>query len=234
MLAVMHARALVIVAAALAPTLGFGLVAGCIGSYGTSAAPAIADASGPSDASTVADSSDASDAPSFAGEGGSVGALRYVFVTSDAFDGSLNGLAGADAKCQLAAERGAFSSLNGRTFRAWLSTKTATAGARLVHGTGGYRRLDNLVVASGWTALAGGQLERPIAMDENGTVITGGFVWTGTKPDGTAVDANCGAWSSGASTSTGAVGKIGSTDARWSYDSEVSCATNARLYCVEL
>jgi hypothetical protein len=101
--------------------------------------------------------------------------------------GDLDGLAGADAICtQSAANAG----LSGN-WTAWLSDDTEDARDRIPAGI--YQLLDGTVVANSLFDLTHGVLKAPINLDENGDPL-GGFVWTGTQPDGTGTSQNCIGW----------------------------------------
>jgi cysteine-rich repeat protein len=75
--------------------------------------------------------------------------LRRVFVTSAVFTGDLGGRAGADAKCQAAAE----SASAPGTFRAWLSTNNGSPADDFVKSAVPYVRLDDVQVAADWQDL---------------------------------------------------------------------------------
>jgi hypothetical protein len=107
---------------------------------------------------------------------------KRVFVTSTSYTGDLGGLAGADLKCQAAAES---VGLHG-TFKAWLSDKKTPAPSRLSdlgpwYSIDGTRKLFHNRKSFLASPLA------PIDLDERGQRVTAGqSVWTGTAP---------GAWS---------------------------------------
>src|SRR5687767_9183566 len=96
------------------PLLALSIVAlGACSSFGSNP-PDDAGANPTNDAGSPNDTS-ASDADAGACDGASC--LRYVFVTSQRYDGNLGGLVGADAKCQSAANAGSLQVLRGRTFK---------------------------------------------------------------------------------------------------------------------
>jgi WD40 repeat protein len=174
--------------------------------------------------------------------------MHRVFVTSQLFDGNLGGVAGADAKCQAAAQAAGISG----TFKAWIST-VADGGpaARFTRATTPYTLLDGTIIADNWTALTSGYLRAPIYLTELGGVPpqgTGashyGQIWYGwhiplvfsnTTYDGNVSDPNgdCGGW---ASTQQGypGYGRADDTGGWWSaYVTGQSCTETAPLYCFE-
>ncbi len=183
--------------------------------------------------------------------------FKRVFVTSTDHQGNLGGLAGADNICQT---RASAASLGG-TWRAWLSTNTVNASARIVSAE--YRRIDNAVVASNLADLTDGTINVPISITEISTTASSfSSVHTGTRFTGTVVlqeinascpspgcNRHCNEWTCGTATcpptsySSGAAGTWGSptlTDARWTQGSTISatptagsCASFRRLYCFE-
>jgi hypothetical protein len=120
---------------------------------------------------------------------------NIVFVTSVAYDGNLGGLAGADQKCQALAEA---AGLPANTYRAWLSTASVNAIARL-GAARGWVRVDGKPFADTKADILAGRLFHPIRVDESGNddnTPSGSSVWTGTGSDG-AVDRSgdiCNGW----------------------------------------
>ena len=166
-----------------------------------------------------------------------VGCPRVVFVTTNAFVGALGGLAGADAKCQAAADASSLPTVRGRTYVAWISTLVIAADKRLVHGTGMYVRPDGAMVAKNYDDFVGGNLTHAMSVDENGEV-TAGPAWTGTNEKGESTKPTCAEWSdappmTGGAVLNGLTGDVTGTDKTWSANQEVSCASTARLYCIE-
>ncbi len=104
--------------------------------------------------------------------------------------GNLNGPAGADAICQALA--GA-ADLPG-TFKAWLSTTTASAASRLTHSSHPYRLVDGTVLANDWADLTDGSISVSIHETETGASVSPEFVWTNTASDGTAATYDCLGW----------------------------------------
>jgi hypothetical protein len=204
------------------------------------------------DAVGSGDGDAAPDAPADAIESGpnpDVGATaRIVFVSSALYDGNLNGLSGADMKCQTLAMA---AGLTG-TYEAWLSDSTTSAAFRLTHASVPYVLVDGTVVAQNWNALiSGGDLLHAIDETESGgpppvgTFQCGGsdpLVWTYTDPSGNPLGggSDCSDWKS----STVAAAFTGAADIaswpNWTQDcqsgpglSASTCADTAALYCVQ-
>ncbi|HVH45384.1 MAG TPA: DUF1554 domain-containing protein [Labilithrix sp.] len=167
---------------------------------------------------------------------------KLVFVTTSRWNGSLGGLAGADALCkQAAAEAG----LGSSDWRAWLSTKSVNATSRITHD-GPYVLLDGRVVVSNKAQLASGAINVAIDITEQGIPADKGTeyarIWTGTHRDGTAVPPDmCDDWTSSGSLEFGIMGSLLSAKAAWTRASGVvqtdggwGCQTKGRLYCFEL
>lgn len=154
---------------------------------------------------------------------------RQMFVTSIKYTGDLDGIAGADSKCQFFAIQ---VGLEG-TYRAWLSDNTLSPGTRFdTTFTGAYKRVDGVPIALGWAGLTGSELLAPPNRDEQGKLQVGD-VWTNTLMGGmSASNSHCASWNSTVGTSS--VGKPESTLPIWSYDlGGVACNTLQRLYCFE-
>jgi hypothetical protein len=204
-------------------------LAACSSTYsdGTMATDGGADAGAGGDAAGSADSGDAS-APCL----GSLDCERFVFVTSRTTAGDIDGLEGADTFCQEHAD--ASPRLEGRKFRAWLSTADTPANGRLPRGTRPYRRTDGVVVQTSFDKILEGPLLQPINVDENGIVVPTSMVWTGSSAQGNFAGADCGGWYLAASTQTADVGSASAVDVSWSNrGAEGACHQLARFYCFE-
>lgn len=166
---------------------------------------------------------------------------RIVFTTSNRWSGNLGGVAGADAKCQQAADA-AGGVYAGRTWKAWISAATTddSAAKRLVHGTGLYSN-GPWAIATGWDQLASAVHDHAIRLDENGNLPQADdIVWTGTNPDGTALvgatGASCNDWTSengGGGTGIAAYGNASASDATWTHEAFQTCDGLGHLYCIE-
>jgi len=157
-----------------------------------------------------------------------------MFITSEVYQGfALGGLYGADQRCRtLAAKAGLQRFL---TFKAWLSTPTASAADRLLHSRGRYLLVNGLVVAQNWDALTSGLLENPIMVDEFSQ--TSDYpVWTGTLATGQPSLGSefCGDWDDDSGLlKYGGVGLSASVDSTWSFLEHGGCGSELRLYCIE-
>ena len=112
--------------------------------------------------------------------------VKTVFVTTATFDGNLGGLAGADEKCQAAAD--ASSIVPSGTYRAWLSDSTGSPSTRFQRSTGPYVLPDGTIIAAhGYADLTNGTLNAPIDQTETGgpTSPPGTTVWSNTASAGT-------------------------------------------------
>jgi hypothetical protein len=170
-----------------------------------------------------------------------VGQFYRVFVTNSTWNGNLGGLAGADAKCQAAANAAGLGSTR-TIWKAWLSTNVTNASSRLYHSNIPYKRIDGAVVANNWADLTDGSLQNPINVTEYGSTI-GRFqeklVWTGTNYTGLSLYSpySCNNWLSTAS--NGHAGTSNKTDVQWTLFSTPAgiypfyCGNLFRLYCFE-
>ena len=165
------------------------------------------------------------------GDGLEDGAERLdgvAFVTSSATTPDFGGVAGGDALCQGAADAAGL----GSGFSAWLSTSAVDARDRI--GDVPYSGVDGALLATGIADLTDGLLDSSLNLDENGAVVAGTIVWTGTVSDGThnTVDGSCDDWSSTAAPS-GGVGLLGPvTGGLWTQLSPpAGCNAALRLYC---
>jgi hypothetical protein len=97
---------------------------------------------------------------------------------------------------------------------------------------------NGLVFAKSWSALLAGQLENPLMVTEKIETYQGG-VWTGTRPDGTAVPAaeHCDDWSSSSVLKKGYYGYSDRMTAEWTmaegFDQPSSCPSDFALYCFQ-
>ena len=114
---------------------------------------------------------------------------------------NLGGLEGADAYC---AELASAAGIEGRTWRAYLSTGAEDARDRI--GSGPWHNAEGLEIAADVVALHGdaNAITKETALDENGNAINGRGdspnrhdILTGTLPDGTAAELTCDDWTSG-------------------------------------
>jgi cysteine-rich repeat protein len=164
--------------------------------------------------------------------------FRRVFVTSAVFSGEMGGRAGADARCQAAAETATMPGI----FRAWLSADQSGPAVDFTKSEVPYVRIDNVQVAADWNDLIDGQLEAPISISELGGPPGKGahdclpqdaiIAWTSTSVAGEPLMmGDCNAWSG--KVGLGAAGRVGETGFPWSFSCTPTCSSEAALYCVE-
>jgi hypothetical protein len=149
-------------------------------------------------------------------------------VTSTTSNGDLGGQTGADAEC---ASLAAAANLPSATYKAWLSTSTLNAAAKL--GTArGFVRPDGQPFADQVSDIAAGKILNPLILDESGNNLAHQIVWTGTTDAGIASPFACGDWLIGTGESFGELGETTGGAGAWSDDaSETSCNVFAHLYC---
>lgn len=175
-----------------------------------------------------------------------------VFLTSMVYDGALDGLAGADCKCQELADK---QGLTG-TFKAWLSDSATSASDRLTHSVVPYVDVWGRTIANDWEDLTDGTLDNAILVDEKGydytdspgcdpmILATGiaGEVWTDTRTDGSAATGrNCMDWTDNRTSDEGGEGGF---VGYYCFDTEAwtdptyaevfsGCAAEKSLYCFQ-
>jgi cysteine-rich repeat protein len=154
-----------------------------------------------------------------------------VFVTSQVYQGNINGLDGADQRCRMLAAIAMLPRYE--TYRAWLSSSTTSAAERLIHSRGRYVLVNGLVVAQDWDTLVSGSIEHPINIDENSQTQSS-RAWTGTLANGTAAPGAgfCADWTV-VEPHQGGTGLVNMTDATWSFFENVPCSAELHLYCIE-
>jgi cysteine-rich repeat protein len=162
---------------------------------------------------------------------------RRVFVTSVLYNGaSVESLKVADALCfNRADDQGLPDALK---YRAWLSDSTTDARDRFKRGRGRLVMVNGLVFAASWDALLAGALENPLEVTEKSETYQGG-VWTGTRPDGTAVPGaeHCADWSSDSFLTKGHYGYSDRMTGEWTlselWDNPSGCPSDYALYCFQ-
>jgi len=162
---------------------------------------------------------------------------RRVFVTSIRYQaGELESLKLADALCfNRADDQGLPDALK---YRAWLSDSKTNARDRFKRGRGRLVMVNGLVLASSWSALLAGELENAFEVTEKSETYHGG-VWTGTRPDGTAVPGSehCSDWSTNSFLKTGHYGYSDRTTPEWTlselWDNPSPCNSEYALYCIQ-
>ena len=162
---------------------------------------------------------------------------RGAFVTSIRYQaGSIESLKLGDALCfNRADDQGMPDALK---YRAWLSDSTTDARDRFKRGRGRLVLVNGLVLASSWSALLAGALENNFEVTEKSETYHGG-VWTGTRPDGTAVPGSqhCSDWSTNSFLQTGHYGYSDRTTPEWTFaedfDQPSPCNSEYALYCLQ-
>ncbi len=162
---------------------------------------------------------------------------RRVFVTSIRYQaGELQSLYIADALCANRADDQGWPDV--LKYRAWLSDSTTDARDRYKRGRGRLVMVNGLVLAASWPALLAGELENPFEVTEKSETYHGG-VWTGTRPDGTAVPGaeHCADWSSNSFLKTGHYGYSDRATPEWTLsaadDNPIGCPADFALYCIQ-
>jgi cysteine-rich repeat protein len=162
---------------------------------------------------------------------------RRVFVTSALYKGAdIESLYIANALCANLADDQGWP--DGLKYRAWLSDSMTDARDRFTRGRGRLVMVNGLVFATSWSALLAGQLENPLEVTEKSETYQGG-VWTGTRPDGTAVPGSehCDDWSSSSPLKKGYFGFSNLKTVEWTMaedgDQPASCPADFALYCFQ-
>ena len=141
---------------------------------------------------------------------------------------------GADSACQSFAESSA--SIPPGTYRAWLSTASQSAADRIFSVAANdlvpIKNVAGQVIATNKGQLLDGAINN-LFLDSSGDVSQG-FVWTGTKEDGTADSRNCKAWGSPSSYDIGIAGLADSNNATWTDYAMPSCDNEFGLYCISI
>lgn len=184
---------------------------------------------------------------------GSASVYKNVFVTSQEFTANLGGFAGADQKCQTAADAAGLAGryiaiISGDPGGASAITTNFNAMSRIPSHTK-LKLLNGTIVNS--CDLWDGTIDAPINIDENGNVApdpndpndTNRAVWTGTSQYGVSISqfpgGTCNAWQ--LDTGGGTVFGVGDTlfsNNNWTngFFNPKQCLINnlARLYCAEV
>ncbi|MEM9468612.1 MAG: hypothetical protein AAF988_00450 [Pseudomonadota bacterium] len=155
---------------------------------------------------------------------------KYVFVTSELYDGNLGGIEGADAICQAHADR---ANLPG-TYLAWLSDDTTSPAQRFNRSDMNYILVDDTVVANGWSDLTDGDLDNSIGLDEKGN-IRAHAVATNTTFEGEPSSSinSCNNWASQSASLQHSRGASGFSNSFWSSGVTINCSDSVRLYCFQ-
>ncbi len=177
---------------------------------------------------------------------------RTVFITSGVFDGNLGGIAGANAKCQAAADS-AGSVVPAGTYHAWLSTDAGgSPNTNFTQSTAGYIRPDGVFVADDYADLTDGDIQATIKITElGGENEVNRVAWTSTDEFGDQKDIpppaagldcsftqNCFGYTDNRRGRNGFCGSVGrsqgaGTGAGWSAVGGFGCIAGLSLYCFQ-
>ena len=166
-------------------------------------------------------------------------APRFVFVTTELYNGSLGGIAGADAKCAVAAGGGLLPA--NVQWLAWLSDDTkspASPGRMDTTFTGYYKLTNGEVLAHGWADLIDGSLDAPIGISQSQVPPPAPLTaWSNTTADGASAGAtHCNGWNSPDLGVQGRYGDANTTEATWTdveVDNPIACVSAFHLYCFQ-
>ena len=122
---------------------------------------------------------------------------NLVFVSSAFYRADLGGVGPYDTACNTLATAAGINNVAGNAFRAWISTASSAANARIT-ATGGFRRMDSTIFAASKLALQLGFVRAPLFLDEFGRRVTNGLsTWTGTDTAGNhRASQDCAGWTS--------------------------------------
>jgi hypothetical protein len=173
---------------------------------------------------------------------------RLVFLSSITYKGGkIGGVEGANAKCQLLAEKAGYD--NSENFVAWLSDAVHSPAKDFLHTPGvPFVRADGVRIADDWDDLIKNGPHEGIFVTEKGETFLDVWVWTGTTPSGILLDpaAHCKAWTSLDLLDKGLVGRSGVDKAvlpkiwdqwhdnkQWTNLATSLCEHDYRIYCME-
>ena len=172
---------------------------------------------------------------------------RLVFLTSTSFSGDIDGLAGADKRCnELAASS---PDLTG-AYRAWLLVDGQSLADRFPEFSAenvgwNFRSTGNQLLAKSFQQLVSKGPAGPLAYTEHGAALPNARVWTNITAAGVAAGGDCGQWTeaAGSSALTGLGGFLpdqGPEAAQWHAEhwwtesTKKFCDLTHHLYCVQV
>lgn len=181
--------------------------------------------------------------PDYVYRSGNCSQGKYVFVTSETFDGNLGGITGADAKCQSEATAKGLAG----NYKAWIADNSSSPSTNFFQSASPYYLITGAEVAANWADLIDGTLTHEINVDINGDVVLASvgspptyynYVWTNVKVDGTKVGLyDCLGWTSTSGGNEGTIGLSHKKDSTWTNEGTFGCAFSEtyrkRLYCFE-
>ena len=166
-------------------------------------------------------------------------ANKVIFSTSTTYGGGFaagypDAMTRADALCQ--AHWNAAHPTEPRTFRAWLSSRLASAYYRLPSPGGPWYNTLGQLVATSRADLSDGALSAKVRYTESGAngVST---AWTDTTSDGiSAGTIDCEVWTQGSSSWSGRFGNTNATTGLWTHDTYQwgGCHNQRALICVQI
>ena len=158
-----------------------------------------------------------------------------AFVTSETFDGNLGGIAGADAKCQDAADMAEL----GGTWKAWIANfndDLSSPSATYSFSALGYETFDGRFMGGRGFDPFPASLLSALDIDENGQAVAAEVrAWTGVSSNGLAstLTLNCLDWTSNTLGDIGTVGLVAGSFGDWTDAGNSGCSVPIRLYCFE-
>ena len=163
--------------------------------------------------------------------------VKSVFVTAESFNAALDGIAGADALCQAAADDAGLSG----DYMAWLSDSTGSPDSRFTKSIGPYALVTGTRISDSYSDLVDGTIFTAINTTESGGSLNTDLVWTGTAFDGTAAsppnDNFCVDWTDENTVNVTSiqVGRLDKNTADWTNfaSTAINCGQAYHLYCFE-
>ncbi len=162
---------------------------------------------------------------------------KYIFVTSETYQGDLGGSAGADQKCNIQAQQN--TKLNGRYFKAWISDSKSQPYYTFKQYNISYKLVDGTTIANSWNELATDRipLKSLINKDQNGNDVFNNYdVWTNTEATGlrwsTYPPRTCHDFTQ-IHDATAMKGTTTCDSSCWTLHHLINCNAYARLYCIE-
>lgn len=160
--------------------------------------------------------------------------LVFVTATAYAADG-VQGLAGADSRCQEEAEAHGMSG----TYRAWIGVGDDAPATTFDKSDDPYVRPDGEEIATSYAALVTDLPSVPISLTIDGeeppvSVTCPQGVWTNVQSDGQAIAASaCNEFSDANAGETAKTGTWDQTDATWTEGCADLCTAAHPLYCFQ-
>ena len=156
---------------------------------------------------------------------------KTAFVTSEDFNGDLGGIAGADAKCQNAADSAGL----GGAWKAWVAIDDLTVpAARSAFSAFGHETIEGRPLGGTNYDLFPLEILSRLDVDENGQAVVGNpTVWTGIDSRGRPAH-SCVDWTSNSNLDDGTAGLTTGTSTNWTEAfGTIGCSDVRHLYCFE-